>query len=119
MRRALLLAPTLLLLAGCAPTPDVTITDADNGGHVTIDKGDILDVVLADDYETSKTQWREDGTFDWAVLKPLGSKYEPDVGTFTDRLEGVGSGTVRLTLVQSDNSGNVARRYAIDVTVGS
>ncbi|QNJ95775.1 hypothetical protein HZU40_17065 [Mycolicibacterium fluoranthenivorans] len=117
MRRALLLAPAVALFAGCGTGPDVTVTDADNGGHVTIDQGDILDVVLADDYEQSMAQWREDGPFDWNILKPLGSKYEPATGRYTDRLQALGPGTVHLTLVQSDNSDRVARRFAVDVTV--
>lgn len=126
MRRALLAAaPALMLLAGCAPTPDVTATDADNGGHVEIAVGDVLDVLLADDYEKSKTQWSKEGTFDWDILKPLGSRYEPervpphggDPGTYTERLQGESPGTVHLALVQSDNSGRVSRRFAGDVTV--
>ncbi len=119
MRRALLLMPALVLLAGCTPTPDVTITDADNGGHVEINVGDVVDILLADDYEKSKTQWREDGSFDWDILKPLGSKYQPAPGTYTDRLQGVGPGTVHLTLVQSDNGDRVSRRFAVDITVRS
>ena len=92
MRRALLLTPALVLLAGCTPTPDVTITDADNGGHAEIRVGDVVDVLLADDYEKSKAQLRDDQPFDWNILKPLGSKYEPDPGTYTDRLEGKSPG---------------------------
>jgi hypothetical protein len=126
MKWPLVIASTsVVMLASCAPTPDVTATDADNGGHVEIRVGDVLDVLLADDYEKSKTQWSKEGTFDWDVLKPLGWRYEPervpphggDPGTYTERLQGESPGTVHLAMVQSDNSGRVSRRFAIDVTV--
>jgi predicted secreted protein len=114
----------LLLVAGCSEA-DVTAHDSDNGGHVTIDKGEIFDIVLADDYQTSNCQWHDEEKHDFAILKHLGSRYQPGQpapgatsgGTFTSRYQAVAAGTAHVTLVQEDNANHVARRFALDVTV--
>ncbi|WP_139272929.1 protease inhibitor I42 family protein [Mycobacterium paraffinicum] len=123
MRRKLALPLAgLLLVAGCSE-PDVSAHDSDNGGHVTIHTGDIFDIVLADDYQTSHCQWREEGASDGAILEYLGSRYQWDTtapgaaGSHTSRYRAVGAGTVRVRLVQEDNANHVARRYVLDVTV--
>ncbi|MEM6109986.1 protease inhibitor I42 family protein [Mycobacterium sp. 050272] len=118
---AMLLA-CLVLVAGCS-SPDAAAHDSDNGGHVTIRKGDIFDIVLTDDYPTSHCQWHEEGSPDTAILKYLGSRYQWDnkapaaPGIHTSRYQATGAGTVHVTLVQEDNASNVARRYGLDVTV--
>jgi predicted secreted protein len=118
-----LLFVCLLLVAECSTSPDVEAHDSDNGGHVTIHKGDIFDIVLADDYQTSHCQWHEEGSPDGAILKYLGSRYQWDTkapntpGVHTSRYQAVGAGTVHVGLVQEDNAHNVERRYALDVTV--
>ncbi|CQD02986.1 hypothetical protein BN1232_00299 [Mycobacterium lentiflavum] len=112
----------LLLVTGCS-SPDVAAHDSDNGGHVTIHKGDIFDIVLTDDYPTSHCQWHEEGSPDAAILQYLGSRYQWDTkapaapGIHTSRYKAVGAGTVHVALVQEDNAHTVARRYALDVTV--
>ncbi|MCV7163906.1 protease inhibitor I42 family protein [Mycobacterium stomatepiae] len=112
----------LLLVAGCSET-NVTAHDSDNGRHVTIEKGDVFDIVLADNYPTSHCQWHEEGTPDTAILNYLGSRYQWDTtapaapGTFTSRYKATGAGAVHVTLVQEDNAHHVARRFALDVTV--
>jgi predicted secreted protein len=122
------LAIGLSLATGCSSSgPDVTATNADNGGHAQVDQGKILDIVLPDDYATSKAQWRDDQTHDDSVLKYLGSRYEPDrmlagqtsAGTFTSRYRGTKPGTTHVTLIQEDNADppHVARRFTVDVTV--
>ena len=50
------------LVGACAPVPDVIATDNDNGGQVPLRTGDLLDIVLADDYDETGCQWREDHT---------------------------------------------------------
>lgn len=128
MRRTMAMAMVGLLLAvGCSAGPDVTAGESDNGGHVELDIGDTFDIVIGDDYSTSNAQWRDEERHDTAVLKYLGSKYEPDrtppggshSGVFTSRYEAVTAGTVHVTLVQEGNANppHVARRYALDVTV--
>jgi predicted secreted protein len=126
----------LLLVAGCGSeslknfftgAADVTANDSDNGRHIQLNKGQIFDIVLADDYETSKCQWRDDETYDTTILEPLGQRYEPGRappgdtggGTNTQRYKAARSGTVHVTLVQQDNANppHVARRFALDVTV--
>ncbi|OBA58403.1 hypothetical protein A5647_21265 [Mycobacterium sp. 1100029.7] len=125
-RLTLSLACLVLVVAGCS-SPDVEAHDSDNGGHVAIDKGDVFDIVLADDYATTNCQWHPGEPNDWAVLKLLGYRYEPDRtapgassgGTFTSRYKGTGTGTVHVTLVEEDNANppHIARRYALDATV--
>jgi hypothetical protein len=103
----------------------VTANDSDNGGHVQIDRGQIFDIVLADDYAMSNCQWHDEEKYDFAILKYLGARYEPGRtppgatggGTFTSRYRATGAGTVHVTLVQEDNANHIARRYALDVTV--
>lgn len=120
----------LLLVAGCSPKADVTVHDSDNGRHIELTGGQLFDIVLADDYETSKCQWRDEQKYDTAVLKLLGSEYAPPrnppsggaTGTFTSRYRAGSAGTVHVELVQEDqestaNPPHVVRRYAIDVTV--
>jgi hypothetical protein len=87
----------------------------------------IFDIVLADDYETSKCQWRDEENYDTTILEPLGQRYEPGRappgdtggGTSTQRYKAARSGIVHVTLDQQDNANppHVARRIALDVTV--
>ncbi|MDT5185266.1 MAG: inhibitor of cysteine peptidase [Mycobacterium sp.] len=117
----------LLLAVGCSSRPHVTATDSDNGGHVQVDNGQVLDIVLPDDYKTSNAQWRDEQAYDSSVLKYLGSRYEPDrtapghtdAGIHTSRYEGSKSGIVHVTLVQEDNANppNVVRCFAVVITV--
>ncbi|CAM3409838.1 protease inhibitor I42 family protein [Mycobacterium intermedium] len=115
----------LLLVAGCSSARYVTVNDSDNGRHIELKSGQTLDIVLADDYETSHHQWRDEQTYDTSVLEPLGMRFEPERkppgggegGTFTSKYRAGRAGTVHVTLVQADNSDHVARRFAIDVTV--
>ncbi|MBV8347328.1 MAG: hypothetical protein JOZ49_07295, partial [Mycolicibacterium sp.] len=75
----------LMVVAGCwsnlrselLGSADVTANDSDNGRHVQLSSGQVLDIVLADDYETSKCQWFMEENYDETILKPLGSRYEP------------------------------------------
>jgi hypothetical protein len=123
---ALSLACLILVAAGCSG-PDVEAHDSDNGGHIAIDKGDILDIVLSDDYATTNCQWHPGEPKDWEVLKLLGDEYAPHriapgaatEGTFTGRYQGMNKGTVHVTLVEEDNANppHIAKRYALDVTV--
>jgi hypothetical protein len=116
----------LLVLAACAPQPDVTATDRDNGGHILLRSGQLFDIVLADDYDKTGCQWRDEQGYDDAVVHLLGQRYEPGRkppnadgdGTNTDRYRAQQTGTVRVGLVESDNAGKVCRRYAVEVTVG-
>ncbi|OBH85038.1 MULTISPECIES: protease inhibitor I42 family protein [unclassified Mycobacterium] len=128
MRWKLALSSVFLLwVAGCSPEPDVTASDSDNGGHISINNGQLFDIVLADDYVTSHCQWHDEEKYDFAILRPLGQRYQPDRrppgatsgGTFTSRYRAAGAGTVHVTLVQEDNGNpaHVVRRFALDVTV--
>lgn len=128
MRWTLALSSALVLwMTGCSPEPDVTAHDSDNGGHISIDSGQLFDIVLADDYASSNCQWHDEEKYDVAILKPLGVRYQPGRtapgatggGTFTGRYRAAGAGTVHVTLVQEDNANppHVARRFALDVTV--
>jgi hypothetical protein len=111
------------LLSGCAPQPDVTATASDKGRSVAV--GELFDIVLPDDYDESMCQWHDKGGYDWAVLRPLGQRYQPDpvdpgypdTGTYTARYRAVSPGTVHVTLSQEDNGGRVCRTYDLDVTV--
>jgi hypothetical protein len=126
----------LLLAAGCGSESaryfftggaDVTANDSDNGRHIQLNSGQILDIVLADDYQTSKCQWRDEEKYDSTILDHLGYKYDPGRtspgdngrGTETERYKAAGAGTVHVTLVQENNAypPHVARRFALDVTV--
>jgi hypothetical protein len=126
----------LLVVAGCGSgslwnsftgMADVTANDSDSGRHIELTSGQIFDIVLADDYETSKCQWRDDENYDTTILEPLGQRYEPGRtspgntggGTDTQRYKAARAGTVHVTLVQQDNANppHVARRFALDVTV--
>jgi hypothetical protein len=42
-----------VLVAGCSPQPDATATESDNNHHVQLKRGDVFDIVLADDYATT------------------------------------------------------------------
>jgi hypothetical protein len=83
----------LLLVTGCRSEADVTANDSDNGRHIQLNSGQTFDIVLADDYETSKCQWRDEETYDTTILEPLGQQYEPGRtppgdtggGTYTQR----------------------------------
>jgi hypothetical protein len=116
----------LLVIAACAPQPDVTATDHDNGGHIQLRSGQLFDIVLADDYDKTGCQWRDEQGYDDAVVHLLGQRYEPGRkppngdgnGTGTERYRARQTGTVRVRLVESDNADKVCRRYAVDVTVG-
>lgn len=114
------------LLGGCAPQPDVTATDNDNGGHVQIGSGQLFDIVLADDYDQTGCQWRDEHSSATDVVEYLGSRYQParkppagtGNGTHTTRFRAQQQGTARIMLVESSNGGKVCRRYGLDVTVG-
>ncbi|MFV8142226.1 hypothetical protein ACNQR7_32065 [Mycolicibacterium senegalense] len=116
----------VLVVGGCAPQPDVVATDDDNGGHVQVRSGQLFDVVLADDYEETGCQWRQEPHSGTDVVEYLGSRYEwgrkPPAGiangTHTTRYRAQQTGTVRISLVESDNSDRVCRRFAVDVEVG-
>jgi hypothetical protein len=116
----------LLVIAACAPQPDVSATDRDKGGHIQLRSGQLFDIVLADDYDKTGCQWRDEQGYDDAVVHLLGQRYEPGRkppngdgnGTDTERYRAQETGTVRIGLVESDNAGKVCRRYAVDVTVG-
>lgn len=120
----MLAAATLasLLAAGCAPVPDVIATDSDNGGHIQLRVGQLFDIVLADDYDQTGCQWREEPTS--AVVEWQGALYQPQRpppagsgnGTDTERYKVVGEGTTVVRLVESDNGDHVCRRFAVTVT---
>lgn len=138
-----LVVVVLILCAGCAsraepaahrfqsPGADVTATDSDNAGHVQLRVGQILDIVLADDYETTHCQWHDQQGYKWEVLEPLGQQYEPHKkppegsgdGTFTSRYRATGAGTVQVRLSEEDNANppRIARQFSIvvDVTTDS
>ena len=111
------------LVGGCAPVPDVIATDNDNGGQVPLRTGDLFDIVLADDYDETGCQWREDHTPN--VLNRLGSLYESQRippagtghGTNTERYRVAAQGTEVVSLVESDNGGRVCHRFEVTVTV--
>jgi hypothetical protein len=119
-----------LLTVGCA-SPDVTATMADNGGRMTVEAGDILDVVLPDNFPPGGSLWRDRSRAtrdDERVLAKLGSKLNPnDVlagqsapGIFTGRYEARGPGTVHLTLHAEDESlrpAKILATFDLDVTV--
>ncbi len=117
----------LLLVAGCSPEPDVTATESDNNHHVQLKRGDVFDIVLADDYATTGCQWRDLGHRDPAILDELGSPYQPDRkapgstynGTYTGRYKAMGPGTVHVALVEQNNANTcaVSRHFDVDVTV--
>ncbi|MGV0779181.1 hypothetical protein [Mycolicibacterium sp. XJ775] len=116
----------VLIAGGCAPQPDVTATDDDNGGHVQLRTGQLFDIVLADDYDVTGCQWREERNTGPETVEFLGARYEParkppagnGNGTNTERYRAQQTGTARISLVESDNAGKVCRRYALNVTVG-
>jgi predicted secreted protein len=126
-RKGLVGLSFLLLVAGCAPEPDVTATESDNNHHVELKRGDVFDVVLADDYATTSCQWRDLGHRDPAILDELGSRYQPDrkapgsnyTGTYTGRYKATGPGTVRVSLAELNNANTcpLSRQFAVDVTV--
>lgn len=115
----------VIMAAGCAPQPDVTATDDDNGGHVQLRSGQLFDIVLADDYDQSGCQWREDHNSAPDVVALLGQRYEPNRkppagngnGTNTERYRAQQTGNARISLLESDNGGRVCRRFSLDVTV--
>jgi hypothetical protein len=43
------------LVAGCAPQPDVTAEDSDNGRQIQLHSGQLFDIVLADDVASSRS----------------------------------------------------------------
>ena len=118
---------SLLLLAGCAPQPDVTATESDNNHHVQLKGGDVFDIVLADDYATTGCQWRDPEHYEEKILRVLGSRYQPDRkapgstynGTYTRRYKAMSPGTVHVALVELNNANTcpVSRQFAVDVTV--
>lgn len=116
----------VLAVAGCAPQPDVVATDNDNGRHIQLRNGQLVDIVLADDYDQTGCQWRDELGYDDAVVHLLGQRYQPHHappagkgdGTNTERYQARQAGTARIRLVESDNAGKVCSRYAVDVTVG-
>jgi hypothetical protein len=94
----------LLLVAGCAPQPEVTAKDS-----------------------TSNCQWRDNQHYDATILDKLGYRYEADrsppghngEGTFTFRYRAKQAGTMHLALEESDNGypAHVCRQFTLDVTV--
>lgn len=115
-----------LVTGGCAPRPDVMATDDDNGGQVHVLTGQLFDIVLADDYDQTSCQWREEHNDNPHVLEMLGSRYQwgrkPPTGvgngTYTERYRATQEGTTRVSFVESTNGGQVCRRYSLTVTVG-
>lgn len=115
-----------LMTGGCAPQPDVMATDNDNGGQVHVLTGQLFDIVLADDYDQTLCQWREEHIDNPRVLEMLGSRYEwgrkPPAGigngTATERYRAKQEGTTRVSFIESSNNGQVCRRYSLTVTVG-
>lgn len=120
-------AAAFAVLTGCSSGPDSSAGLSDNGSQVHISAGDVFDVVLPSDYVRSNCQWHDKETNDWDVLRPLGSRYEPqralpdhpDTGTSTARFKAVKAGSTTVTLVQEDNSGrqHVNGRYTVTVIV--
>jgi hypothetical protein len=47
----------------------LTATESDNNHHVQLKRGDVFDIVLADDYATTGCQWRDLGHHDPAILR--------------------------------------------------
>ncbi len=86
----------------------MTATDSDNNHHIQLKSGDVLDIVLADDYATTGCQWHDLGNHDWAILRDLGQRYQPGRtasgstagGTYTGRYKAIGPGTVHVALVE-------------------
>lgn len=136
------LVAVLVVSAGCAsqaepaarhfqsPGADVTVTDSDNAGRVQLRVGQVLDIVLSDDYETTHCQWHDLQGYKWEVLRPLGQQYEPHTmppegsgGTSTSRYRATGAGTVQVRLSEEDNAypPRVALQFSIvvDVTTDS
>jgi predicted secreted protein len=101
-------------------------TDNDNGRHIQLRSGQVFDIVLADDYDQTGCQWRDEQGHNDAIVHLLGQRYQlhhaPPAGkgngTNTERYQAQQTGTVQVRLVESDNAGKVCRRYAVDVTVG-
>ncbi|ORX18557.1 hypothetical protein AWC31_14775 [Mycolicibacterium wolinskyi] len=117
----------VLAIGGCgAAQPDVIATDKDNGGRVQVRSGQLLDIVLADDYDETRCQWRKDHNSGRDIVDFRGQRYEWDRtppagrgnGTSTMRYLARQTGTARISLVESDNSDRVCRRFAVDVEVG-
>lgn len=125
--RVIAATAVLAVLTGCSAGPDSSAGLSDNGGQVHISAGDVFDVVLPSDYAQSNCQWHDKETNDWGILRPLGSRYEPqralpghpDTGTSTARFKAVKAGSTTVTLVQEDNSGrqHVNGSYTITVVV--
>ena len=121
-----LLCSLALVTDGCAPQPDVMATDDDNGGQVHVLTGQLFDIVLADDYDQTSCQWREEHNDNPHVLEMLGSRYQwgqkPPAGigkgTYTGRYRAQQEGATRVSFIESTNSGQVCRRYSLTVTVG-
>ena len=57
----------VLAMAGCAPQPDMVATDNDNGRHIQLRSGQVFDIVLADDYDQTGCQWRDEHGHDDAA----------------------------------------------------
>jgi hypothetical protein len=64
-----------LLVACCAPVPVSLQRINDNGGQFQLRTGELFDIVLADGYDETGCQWRENHTPN--VLEWLGSLYQP------------------------------------------
>jgi hypothetical protein len=122
-----ILSICLLLVVGCASKADVTANDSDNGRSIQLNRGQILDIVVADDFERSRCQWRDEQKYDVEILEYLGARYEPGRtspgaaggGTYTSRYRAAAAGTVRVTLALEDNANppRVVKRFLLDVTV--
>jgi predicted secreted protein len=124
---ALVAVAWLALTAVSVPQPDLIATDAHNGGRMQLRSGQLFDIVLADDYDQTGCQWRDESSEADSVLQLLGQRYEPNRkppngnanGTNTERYRAGGHGTATISLVESDNAGKVCRRYTVDVAVTS
>lgn len=124
---ALTSLPTCISVPPCLAAPVVTATEADDGTLVRLKTGDVFDIVLPSNYPKTGCQWRDEDGYDWKVLRPLGSRYEPqrtppgggDPGTGTHRFKAVGPGTVHVALLHSDNAGKECDRFGVDVTVAA
>lgn len=66
----------LFLVAGCGSNlrsyilgdADVTVNDSANGRQIQVNRRQILDIVLANDYATSHGHWRDEEKYNLKIL---------------------------------------------------